>query len=122
MGVYYMMVEEVSKRKTLPIFSNMLEAEYAYDMGRIKLREPIQVLLTSKFDSMSVLELGVSDRVLTALQKNNVQTIGQLMDHYAHGEAKMVKVCLISVRQPCWKSVKPCAVWGFWVQCGLPTV
>ena len=91
MGVYYMMVEEVSKRKTLPIFSNMLEAEYAYDMGRIKLREPIQVLLTSKFDSMSVLELGVSDRVLTALQKNNVQTIGQLMDHYAHGEAKMVE-------------------------------
>ena len=62
-----------------------------YLMGRIKLREPIQVLLTSKFDSMSVLELGVSDRVLTALQKNNVQTIGQLMDHYAHGEAKMVE-------------------------------
>ena len=28
----------------------MEEAEYAYDMGIIKLRQPIRVLFTSKFD------------------------------------------------------------------------
>jgi hypothetical protein len=32
----------------------MEEAEYAYDMGVIKLRQPIRVLFTSKFDAMSV--------------------------------------------------------------------
>ncbi|MFN8443626.1 MAG: DNA-directed RNA polymerase subunit beta' [Caldilineaceae bacterium] len=91
MGVYYLTVEEKSRRDQILTFGSMLEAEYAYDMGRIRLREPIQVLLSTKFDSMSVLELGVNDRVLAVLQKNKINTIGQLMDRFAHGEAKMIE-------------------------------
>jgi DNA-directed RNA polymerase subunit beta' len=91
MGVYYLTVEEkATDPDHLPTFSNMEQAEYAYDMGHIRLRQPIQVLYTNRYDQMSVSELPVSERVRHALEHNGVHTVGQLMDHYAQGESKMV--------------------------------
>ncbi len=59
MGVYYLTVDEQPDAPTekLPAFASMEEAEYAYDMGAIKLRQPIRVLYTSRFDRMSIDEL-----------------------------------------------------------------
>jgi DNA-directed RNA polymerase subunit beta' len=59
MGVYYLTVDEQPDAPTekLPAFASLEEAEYAYDMGAIKLRQPIRVLYTSRFDHMSIDEL-----------------------------------------------------------------
>ncbi len=91
MGVYYMTVEEPAKSEKLSIFSDMDEAEYAYTMGKIKLRQPLIVRLTSKFDSMSVLEMKLSDQILNILQSNGIQFVGEVMDRFAHGEANLVE-------------------------------
>ncbi len=92
MGVYYLTVEEKAKDpENLPTFASMDDAEYAYSMGKIRLRQPIKVLLRSVYDDMPVSELGVSERVHAALEHNGVHTVGQLMDHYAHGETRMVQ-------------------------------
>ena len=92
MGVYYLTVDEDEKAETdkLPAFSSMEEAEYAYDMGIIKLRQPIRVIFKSKFDAIPVDTLEVSDRVIEALKAHGLQTIGQVMDTYVRGERKMV--------------------------------
>lgn len=91
MGVYYLTVEEPTKEDyRAPIFASMEEAEYAYDMKRIKLRQPIMVRFTTQFDSMPVEELQVSERVLDALHDFGIKTIGQIMDQYCRGESKMV--------------------------------
>ena len=92
MGVYYLTVEEPAKDPNrLPSFSDMDQAEYAYDMSVIRLRQPITVRFTHKFDEMSIDELPVSDRVKLALHTNKIMTVGALMDHFAQGESKMVK-------------------------------
>ena len=59
MGVYYLTVDELPDEPTesLPAFASMEEAEYAYDMGAIKLRQPIRVLYTNRFDQMSIDDL-----------------------------------------------------------------
>ncbi len=90
----------------LPTFSTMDEAEYAYDMGVIKLREPIRVWFTNKFDQMPVADLvqgsqlmvssgeaeaGLSERALEALETFGITNVGQLMDHFTRGEAEMIK-------------------------------
>ena len=92
MGVYYLTVDEDEQAATdkLPAFSSMEEAEYAYDMGIIKLRQPIRVIFKSKFDAMPVGALEVSDRVTEALKTHGLHTVGQVMDVYSHGERKMV--------------------------------
>ncbi len=92
MGVYYLTVDEDEQAATdkLPAFSSMEEAEYAYDMGIIKLRQPIRVLYKSKFDAMPVDALEISDRVTEALKTHGLHTVGQVMDVYTHGERKMV--------------------------------
>ncbi|MFN8491386.1 MAG: DNA-directed RNA polymerase subunit beta' [Caldilineaceae bacterium] len=92
MGVYYLTVEEPAKDPDhLPTFSSMDEAEYAHDMGTIGLRQPIRVLFHTKFDNMALEEMGLNERVNAALKAYNITTIGELMDVYAQGEAKMVK-------------------------------
>ncbi|MFZ1770409.1 MAG: DNA-directed RNA polymerase subunit beta' [Caldilinea sp.] len=92
MGVYYLTVDEdeAAETKSLHAFSSMEEAEYAYDMGIIKLRQPIRVLFKSKFDAMPVATFEVSDRVLDALKAHGLHSVGQVMDAYAHGERKMI--------------------------------
>ena len=92
MGVYYLTVDENEEADTatLPAFASMEEAEYAYDMGIIKLRQPIRALFNSEFDKMSIDGIEVSDRVLEALKAFGIMTVGQLMDRYAHGERKMI--------------------------------
>jgi DNA-directed RNA polymerase subunit beta' len=91
MGVYYLTVEEPAKNPDrLPIFSNMEEAEYAYDMGVIRLRQPIRVRFTTKFDAMTVAELKVSERTQTTLKAHRLGTVGEVMDRFAFGEAKML--------------------------------
>lgn len=95
----------------LPTFSTMDEAEYAYDMGIVKLREPIRVWFTNQLDQMPITDLaqgsetmlakaveksegeesGLSERALEALQAFGIETVGQLMDHYTRGDADMIK-------------------------------
>ncbi len=90
MGVYYMTVEEPTKKGDIPTFANMEEAEYAYDTDNLKLRQPIKVLFTSKYDDISIDELEISERVHDALTDYGVTTIGQVMDHFSQGENRMV--------------------------------
>ncbi|MEM7126463.1 MAG: DNA-directed RNA polymerase subunit beta' [Chloroflexota bacterium] len=75
---------------SLPTFSNFDEAEYAYTMGKIKLRQPILVRFTSKFDTISINELSLSERVNETLADVKINTIGDIMDYYAKGEYKMI--------------------------------
>src|SRR5690606_29575801 len=121
MGVYYLTVEEPRRQPRvspyvngngsngangngsepyLPTFATMEEAEYAHDMGVIKLREPIRVWFTNKYDRIAIDELlegsellaerpeasSISERVLDALKDYGITTVGELMDHYARGE------------------------------------
>jgi DNA-directed RNA polymerase subunit beta' len=92
MGVYYLTVDEDEKADTskLHCFASMEEAEYAYDMGIIKLRQPIRVLFATKFDKMPVAEMDLSERVRDALLAHGLQSAGQVMDMYVQGERKMV--------------------------------
>ncbi|MBP8294426.1 MAG: DNA-directed RNA polymerase subunit beta', partial [Caldilineaceae bacterium] len=92
MGVYYLTVDEQPELTgdKLHSFSNMDEAQYAYDMGIIKLRQPIRVLYTTKFDTMPLEAMELSERVADALTAHGIQTVGQVMDLYAQGERKMV--------------------------------
>ncbi len=73
MGVYYLTVDEHPDAATekLPAFASLEEAEYAYDMGAIKLRQPIRVLYTSRFDQMSIDDLAakVADGPLTEVDQ-----------------------------------------------------
>ena len=93
MGVYYLTTEENEKTAELelPIFSSMDEAEYIYSLGHIKLRDSIRVRFTSSFDVQPVESLAVSERVMDALQEHGINTVGDLMDIYAHGERHMVQ-------------------------------
>ncbi len=123
MGVYYLTVVEPRRKVRqspygngngngdgkggayLPTFSTMDEAEYAYDMGKIRLREPMRVWFTNSYDQMPVEALqvgsaqladkgedaGVSQRVIDALQAHGLTSVGQVMDLFARGEAAMIK-------------------------------
>ena len=99
MGVYYLTVMEESRRRNgsngeaprMPVFSTMEEAQYAYDMRKVRLREPIQVYFTSAFDSLPLSSLDVSDRVLDALSDHGLQNVGQVMDMYVQGDTKMIQ-------------------------------
>ncbi|MBV7330073.1 DNA-directed RNA polymerase subunit beta' [Chloroflexi bacterium TSY] len=74
----------------LPTFSSMDEAEYAYNMGIVNLHQPIRVRFTTRFDTTSIEELGLSERVLETLNDHGVETIGEVMDLYIRGEYKMI--------------------------------
>ena len=112
MGVYYLTVEEpvdyvplfkgvdastngTSKNGTseeqLKTFSDMDEALYAFDMGIIKLRQPICVRFTTKFDSMSLEDLNLSERVLETLADHSLSNVGEVMDLFNLGENKMIE-------------------------------
>ncbi len=89
----------------LPTFATMDEAEYAYDMGKVRLRELIRVWFTNSFDQMPVEAMlegseemvkrgataGISQRVCEALRDHGVATVGQVMDLFARGESAMIK-------------------------------
>jgi DNA-directed RNA polymerase subunit beta' len=91
MGVYYLTVEEPAKDPdNLPTFASGEEAEYAYNMGIVRLRQPVRVLFRSRFDDVSVEQMEVSERVLHALKAHGLTTIGKLMDLYSQGEKRMV--------------------------------
>lgn len=73
----------------LPAFASMEEAEYAYDMGIIKLRQPRPRALQSKFDDTPLATLEVSDHELPSTA-HGLHAVGQVMDVYTRGERKMV--------------------------------
>ncbi len=95
MGVYYVTVMEPAPlnaegEEMIPRFGSMDEAQYVYDLGKLKLRQPIDVRFTSKYDKVAIDELPVSERVMDALKEHGLATVGQLMDLYVHGESKMI--------------------------------
>ncbi len=94
-----------NRDRLLPAYATMEEAEYAYDMGMIKLREPIQIWFTSRYDTVPISELavgsemmlkhgeevGLNERVMDTLTDHGIESIGQLMDMYTQGESRMIK-------------------------------
>ncbi len=91
MGVYYLTVEEKARDEAkIPVFGSMDEAEYAYDMGQIKLRQPIMVRFSTKFDTMPIEDLQLSDDALNAFKEHGVGLVGKLMDLYAFGESEII--------------------------------
>lgn len=93
MGVYYLTAEEpVKEGASLPIFACMEDAEYAYDMQQIKLRQPIIVRFNTRFDTMPIDSMELTQPVTATLHTHGIQTIGQLMDFYSKGESHMVSV------------------------------
>ena len=93
MGVYYLTVDEEPNKPDdeLPIFSDMDEAEFAYSLGKIRLRQPIRVRFTSELDQVSIDTMELSERVTAALKDHGILTIGKLMDVYVQGESKMIQ-------------------------------
>jgi len=91
MGVYYLTAEEpVSETYKLPLFSSMEDAEYAYDMKKLKLRHPIWVRFNTRFDTMPVESLEVSEPVAAALRKHGLPDVGKVMDLFANDESRML--------------------------------
>jgi DNA-directed RNA polymerase subunit beta' len=92
MGVYYLTVQEEEDKpdEDLPLYSSIEEAEYLHSIGYLRLRQPIRVYLATKFDDMSISELGLSERVTTVLEDADIHNVGQVMDIYHLGEAHMV--------------------------------
>jgi len=108
MGVYYLSViderltsyregadpkkmSEEELEQYLPTFSDMDEAEYALQMGKIKLRQRIRARFITKFDDMPLDTIKLSERVMETLTDHGVKSVGDVMDHYAQGENKMVE-------------------------------
>ncbi|MEM7533124.1 MAG: DNA-directed RNA polymerase subunit beta' [Chloroflexota bacterium] len=103
MGVYYLTVEDVTllgleedesdkvDESKLPIYSNMDEAEYAHDLGLIKLRQPIKVRFTSTYDNKDISEMSIGSEVASILMAQGIETIGHVMDYYTHGEDAMIE-------------------------------
>jgi len=75
----------------LPTFGSPEEAEYAYQMGMIKLRQSIRVRITTKLDTKPLDALDLSERVMETLLNHGLETVGQVMDLYAHGERQMIE-------------------------------
>ncbi|MBI1295302.1 DNA-directed RNA polymerase subunit beta' [bacterium] len=92
MGVYYLTVEEDEDKPDdkLPLFSNMEEAEYLHSIGRLGLRKPIRVYLSSKYDEVSIMDMELSERVQSVLQEAGITNVGQVMDAYHQGENQMI--------------------------------
>ncbi|MCB9148776.1 MAG: DNA-directed RNA polymerase subunit beta' [Caldilineaceae bacterium] len=74
----------------LPTFANMDEAEYAYGMGWIKLRQPILIRFSMPYDQKPISELAVGERVMETLSAHGLTSIGEVMDLYAQGDTKMI--------------------------------
>ncbi len=94
MGVYYLTVEEEEDKPDdkLKIFSSMEEAEYLHSIGRLRLREPIRVDLSTKFDSISLDDMpGLSDRVRSVFRDAGVNSVGHVMDAFSQGENAMIE-------------------------------
>ncbi|MDW8316289.1 MAG: DNA-directed RNA polymerase subunit alpha C-terminal domain-containing protein [Anaerolineae bacterium] len=85
LGVYYMTTVVPGAKGEGKIFADFDEVVMAYELGHIDLRAKITTRFTSEFDHRGLEELGLSDRVLDALHKAGITTIGQVLDRLAHG-------------------------------------
>jgi len=92
LGCYYMTSVLPGAKGEGKVFSSFDEVRWAYDMGIIDLRARIKVRFESVFDRMSLSELGLSDRVLRALQNGGLTTVGQVLDYLAVGEKKLLQI------------------------------
>ena len=92
LGCYYMTSVVPGAKGEGRIFSDFDEVRLACDLGMIDLRARIKVRFDSVFDEMPLAELGLSDRVLKALQNGGVTTVGQVLDRLAIGPEKLLEI------------------------------
>ena len=92
LGCYYMTSILSGAKGEGMMFSSFDEVRWAYDMGIIDLRARIKVRFESIFDKMPLTELGLSDRVLRALQNGGLTTVGQVLDRLAVGPERLLEI------------------------------
>lgn len=85
MGVFYLTAMEGKDPTDAGVrrFPNEEQAEFAYDMGQISLREPILVRIRPYVEQMPIEQLELSPRCLLALQEHGVKTAEELQARLA---------------------------------------
>ena len=85
MGVFYLTAMENKDRPDTELrhFPNEEQAEFAYEMEQISLREPILVRIRPFVEQMPIERLGLSSRCLLALQEHGVMTAEELQARLA---------------------------------------
>ncbi len=80
MGVFYLTAMENEDRpdSDLRRYPNVEQAEYAFEMGQVSLREPILVRIRPHVEKMPIEELALSTRCLQALQEHGIRTAEDL--------------------------------------------
>ena len=80
MGVFYLTAMENEDRPVADVrrYPNEEQAEYAFEMGQITLREPILVRIRPFVVEMPIEDLALSTRCLQALQVHGIQTAEEL--------------------------------------------
>ncbi|MFZ2488317.1 MAG: DNA-directed RNA polymerase subunit beta' [Anaerolineae bacterium] len=83
LGVYYMTTVQPGAKGEGKIFSNFDEVLMAYDLGVVDIRAMIKTRFSSPLDEISLETIGLSERVLAALQAGGVNTVGDALDRLA---------------------------------------
>ncbi|MDH7485984.1 MAG: DNA-directed RNA polymerase subunit beta' [Anaerolineae bacterium] len=92
LGCYYMTSVLPKAKGEGRIFADFDELRLAYDLGQIDLRALIKVRFQSVFDEEPLAELGLSERVLKALQNGGLTTVGQVLDRLAVGRGTLLEI------------------------------
>ena len=82
MGCYYLTVEDPDARGKGKVFGDYENVLLAYDLGHIDLRAPIKFYYVSWMDELTVEELQLPERVMTALKDAGVENAGQIISLY----------------------------------------
>ncbi len=92
LGCYYMTTVMPGAKGEGKVLSDFDEVRLACDLGAIDLRALIRVRFESIFDEEPLMELGLSDRVLKALQNAGITILGQVLDRLAAGPESLLEV------------------------------
>ncbi len=91
LGCHYMTVERPGAKGEGKAFADFDEVALAYELGQVDLQARIKVHYRSWVDELGLEELGLSERVCTALEKAGMTTVGEVLDKLAEGKAKFLK-------------------------------
>jgi DNA-directed RNA polymerase subunit beta' len=83
LGVYYMTTIQPNAKGQGKIFTDFDEILMAYNLGVVDIRAKIRVRFTSPLDEVALETIGLSDRVLHALQAAGITTVGRVLDKLA---------------------------------------
>ncbi|MER2600193.1 MAG: DNA-directed RNA polymerase subunit beta' [Caldilineales bacterium] len=83
LGVYYMTTVQPGAKGEGKIFSNFDEILMAYSLGVVDIRALIKTRFSSPLDEIGLETIGLSDRVLHALDAAGINSVGQVLDRLA---------------------------------------